>query len=108
MKAECTRQVMVPYGLVAMRTEIVCYIGWYNEHRPHSALGSRTPLEVYRALPPANEAARFEPRKYWPRRSRCASPVAPIRGRRGSRLKLVVNHIDGRQHLPVIELKRAA
>ena len=44
----------------------------------------------------------------WPRKSRCASPVAPVKGRRGSRLKLVVGHIDGRRHLPIAELKRAA
>jgi transposase InsO family protein len=108
MKAECTRQSLVPLSLPAMRSEIGRYIGWYNEHRPHNALGGRTPLEVYRVLPPANEAARFEPRRHWPRKSRCASPAALIRGKRGARLKLVVDHIDGRQHLPVVELKRAA
>jgi putative transposase len=108
MKAECARRILVPFGLAAMRTEVSFYIDWYNEHRPHSALGGRTPQELYRALPPANQAARFEPRPRWPRKSRCASPAAPIKGRRGSRLKLVVDHIDGRAHLPVVELKRAA
>jgi len=108
MKTECTRLILVPFRVQAMRTEVACFIAWYNEHRPHSALGGRTPLEVYRALPPANEAPRFEPRRHWPRKSRCASPAAPIKGRRGSRLELVVNHVDGRQHLPVVDLKRAA
>jgi putative transposase len=108
MKAECARRVLVPFGLAAMRTEVACYIAWYNEHRPHSSLGGRTPMEVYRSLPPANEAVRFEPRRHWPRKSRCASPVAPIRGRRDSRLVLVVDHVDGRAHLPVVQLKRAA
>ena len=108
MKTECARRILVPFRLQAMRAEVSFYLALYNEHRPHSALGGRTPLEVYRALPPANGAARFEPRRYWPRKSRCASPVAPIRGRRGSQLKLVVDHIDGRRHLPIVELKRAA
>jgi len=108
MKAECTRQILVPFGLAAMRTEVSYYIAWYNEHRPHSALGGRTPLEAYRALPPANGAARFEPRRCWPRKSRCTSPAAPVKGRCGARLELVVSHVDGRRHLPVVELKRAA
>ncbi len=35
-------------------------------------------------------------------------PCAPVRGRRGQRLKLVVTHLAGRRHLPIVELKKAA
>ncbi len=47
MKTECTRRVLVPLRLDAMRDELGCYVTWYNEHRPHQALDGRTPAEVY-------------------------------------------------------------
>jgi hypothetical protein len=34
--------------------------------------------------------------------------VCPVRGRRGQRLALVVTHLAGRRHLPIVELKKAA
>jgi len=108
MKTECTRQVLVPMRLDAMRREMALYVVWHNQHRPSQALGGRTPQEVYEALLPANERRRFEPRAQWPRRSRCASPQAGIRGERGAKLTLMVGSLEGRRHLPVIELKRAA
>ena len=43
----------MPFRLDEMRREVACYATWYNEHRSHPALRTRTPLEVYRALPPA-------------------------------------------------------
>ena len=39
MKSECTRRIIVPFRLDAMRHEIGCYATWYNEFRPHSGLG---------------------------------------------------------------------
>ena len=78
----------MPLRLDAMRQTIASYVKWYAEHRPHTALGGRTPLEVYRGLAPANEAPRFEPRARWPRRSACAKPVAPVQGRCGMQLGL--------------------
>jgi hypothetical protein len=98
----------VPLRLDAMRRAIASYATWYAEHRPHTALGGRTPLEVYRGLPPANEAPRYEPRARWPRRSACAQPVAPVQGRCGVQLALVLRHVEDRKHLPVVELRRAA
>ncbi len=92
----------------AIRREIACYATWFNDHRPHSGLGGRTPLEVFTGLPPANEAPRFEPRSQWPRQSRCAAPVVPVKGRAGARLRLVVSREQSRPYLPVIELRRAA
>ena len=108
MKSECTRRITVPFRLDATRHEITCYATWFNEHRPHSGLGGRTPLEVFMGLPPANEALRFEPRSLWPRQSRCAAPVVPVKGREGARVRLVVGRVQSRPHLPVIELRRAA
>ena len=108
VKSECTRKIIVPFRLDEMRDEVGCYATWYNEHRPHSSLGGRTPMEVYRGLPAANEAPRFEPRARWPRKARCAAPAVPVVGRAGVRLQLVVSRLEGRRHLPLIELRRAA
>jgi hypothetical protein len=47
-----------------------------------------------------------EPRPDWPRRSKCASPQAKIRGPCGAALELIVNCEGNRKHLPVISLKR--
>ncbi len=108
LKSECTRKITVPFRLDRMRHKVACYATWYNQHRPHTALGGRTPMEVYRGLSPANEAPRFEPRSRWPRKSRCASPAAVIKGRRGVRLDVMLSRFENRQHLPVVELRRAA
>jgi putative transposase len=108
LKVECTRRTIVPMELDAMRLEIALYVVWYNQHRPSQALGGRTPQEVYEALPPANRGRRLEPRAQWPRRSPCASPQAGIRGERGAKLSLMVGFLEGRRHLPVVELQKAA
>ena len=108
MKNECTRRILVPLALEAMRRELTVYLAWFNEHRPSQAIGGRTPREAYEGLPPANAETRFEPRITWPRRSSCAAPQAQIKGRRGARLTLVVGYLEGRKHLPVVELRRAA
>jgi putative transposase len=46
MKAECTRRILVPFGLGSMREELALYVIWYNEHRPHQGLDGMTPDEV--------------------------------------------------------------
>jgi len=108
MKSEYTRRIIVPFSLNQMRGELTCYTTWYNEHRPHTALLGRTPMEAYRGLPAANEASRIEPRSRWPRGSRCASPVVPVHGNRGERIALVLNRFENRTHLPVVEFRRAS
>jgi hypothetical protein len=108
MKNECTRRILVPLRLDAMRRELAFYVHWYNEHRPSMALGGCTPREIYYAVPPANAKPRFEPRPRWPKRSPCASPQAAVTGARGTKLRLVVGYLEDRKHLPVVELRRAA
>lgn len=108
MKNECTFRILVPLQFDAMRRELGLYAVWYNEHRPSQALGGRTPWEVQASLPSANTEPRFEPRGDWPSEGPCASPQTAIRAERGTRLSLVVGYVDGRQHLPVIELRQAA
>jgi len=107
MKSECTRRVLVPLRLEAMQAELALFAAWYNEIRPHMALAGRTPSEVYLGTRPANTEPRFEPRPKWPPRSPCASPQASIRATCGTRLQLVVGYLEGRKHLPAVELRRA-
>ncbi len=103
MKAECTRCILVPLRLDAMREELGCYTIWYNAHRPHQALNGLTPDEVYRGEASPEPDVRFEPRPRWPvdtgRDGQC---------QRAGRLHLIVTFVEGRRHLPVVELTRAA
>jgi transposase InsO family protein len=108
MKEECTRRLLIPYDRHSFQREIALYVTWYNTHRPHTLLGAQTPNEVYYSRPPACTAPRLEPRRCWPRGSPCAAPLAPVRGRRGVRLNCRVNHVQGRKHLPIVSLDRAA
>jgi putative transposase len=108
MKSEAIRRILVPLDRRAFRREVSLFVEWYNGHRPHSTLQAASPDEIYFKRPPASRAPRYEPRRRWPRGSPCARPPAPVRGRRGQQLALVVSHLGGRKHLPIIELKEAA
>jgi len=108
MKNECTRCIRVPLQIETMRRELGIYAMWYNECRPNQALGGRTPREVHTGLQPANTRPRFEPRRNWPTKSSCARPQTTVRGERGTKLSLVVGYVEGRRHLPVVELRKAA
>jgi len=108
LKNECTRRFLIPYERNALRRELALYIDWYNDHRPHDALDSATPDEIFSGRRPACRKPRFEPRRRWPRGSPCAGPQAAVRGRCGQRLELSVSYLSRRKHLPIIELRRAA
>jgi len=99
MKQECTRCLLVPLSLAAMQREVRLYSIWFNDHRPHMALAGKTPREVYEDR--ATRRRRFEPRPKWLHRLH-------RRGAGGDTFGLVVDYIEGRKHLPVIELRRAA
>ena len=70
----------------------------------------KKPDEVYRGLVPACERSRLELRTRWPRRSKCASPQAPVdaAATRAGPPELVVTFVRGRRHLPIVSLRRAA
>lgn len=108
MKDDCTRRIVVPCRRDSFRKELLLFIDWYNGDRPHTWLDGRTPDEVYFGKPAGCCAPRFETRRRWPRRSRCAHPHSEIRGRRGVRLDLHVGFRARRKHLPVVELRPAA
>jgi transposase InsO family protein len=79
---------------------------WYNESRPHTWLGGKTPNEMYHGTFPANRRPRYETRAKWPRGSPCAHPWALVRGSPGVKLALDVSFYRGHKHLPIIGLKR--
>jgi transposase InsO family protein len=108
MKYECTTRMLVPLNLASMRHELGLYAAWYNEYRPSQALGGRTPREVYDGLRPANAGPRIEARADWPGDAACASPQTAVRGERGATVTVVISYVEGRRHLPVVELCEAA
>ena len=108
VKVECTRRVLVSLRRQESRRELLSFADWYNEHRPHTTLQGRTPNEVYFKRWPANRKPRIEPRPRWPRPSPCANPQALVAGHPGDRFNLNVEHHDGRRHLPIVRLLRAA
>ena len=103
MKTECTRCILVPLRLDAMREDLACYVICYNEHRPHQALDGLTPDEVYRGEASPEPGVRFEPRPRWP-----VETGQDDRCQRAGRLHLTIKFVEGRRHLPVVELTQAA
>jgi transposase InsO family protein len=101
LKEECTRRMLIPFALDAMRAEMELFARWYNEWRPHRSLGGRTPDEVYASRTPARAGPRFEPRARYPN-------DAQLRGELGDELQLKVDYLEGRKHLPLVTLQRAA
>jgi len=94
MKYEAFARIVVPLSLRLLARELDAYLAWYHEHRPHQALGGRTPSDVL-------EAARKNLRS---RRQR----APPKRRSKMRPLRLLVSFVEGRRHLPVVSLKRAA
>ena len=97
LKDECTRRLVLPMRRRDLRRELALYAHWYNAHRPHQGLGGRTPDEVFFGHQPAREQPRDEP---------CAGQ-APVAVRQDAP-RLEVSFLQGRRHLPVVALRRAA
>jgi hypothetical protein len=108
MKTELTGRILVPTRREAFLRELRCYQEWFNEQRPHTTLGGRTPNEAYFNRRPGNRRPRVEPRRHWPRGSPCAKPWAIVAGKPGDAFAIRVDFRQGRRHLPVVSLKRAA
>ncbi len=109
LKTEGMRKLLVSYSLARMREEVRLFCLWFNGVRPHSSLGGATPDEVYFGIKPARDGPRYEPRRRFPFATK-PSKGAPkaVRGKRGVKLEVVASHFEGREHLPVVELLRAA
>ncbi len=108
MKDEATRRILIPQHRAALHRDLNAFFAWYNEHRPHTTLEGKTPNEIYLRLRPANHRPRIEQRKRWPRGTPCAVPQTLIAVQPGDRFTLQVDFQDGKRHLPIVLLKRAA
>ncbi|MCH8852720.1 MAG: transposase [Planctomycetes bacterium] len=108
LKDEATRRILISQRRKRFRAELASFFAWYNGHRPHTTLQGKTPNEVYFRLRPANQRPRIEPRTRWPRPSPCAKPRTLIAGQPGDCFEIEVGFHDGRRHLPIVSLKRAA
>ncbi len=108
LKEEGVRRWLAPVRWRTVGRELSLFADWHNGQRPHAGLGGTTPDEIYFGRLPAHHRPRCEPRPRWPRDARCARPQAPVRGRPGVRLALEVRYLEGRAHLPVVLLTRAA
>jgi transposase InsO family protein len=92
LKTEGLRPILVPLRLPAFATEVAIFASWYNTHRSHQGLAGLTPAEQMR---PARKTRRFNPR---------GDPTCRnIRG-----IELRIRQLEGRSHLPIVELRRAA
>ena len=94
MKYEAFAWIVVPMSLRLLARELDSYLVWYHEHRPHQGLRGRTPREVLGNC--AGKKVRARSTRGPPKRSK----MPPRR--------LVVSFVDGRRHLPLVSLQRAA
>jgi len=88
------------YGINDRDKELSAYTSWFNEHRPHQALDGCTPREIYEDVVPLSQARCFDPRPTCTRDQDGAVSCL--------RFTLAVTYHEGRRHLPIIELRRAA
>jgi transposase InsO family protein len=106
IKQECLRRMVVPLALGEMEAELDAYLLWYATHRPHQGLAGATPAERLAGGVPACEKPGMEARARHPLARGDPSPALRRRVRGG--LRLVVDHIAERRHLPTIELREVA
>ena len=106
LKGEMLRRLpVVPRRFAAMHREVTAYTHWDNQHRPHRALGGRTPAEVRDGGVAASEQPRWETRARYPlARGGHTRLARRVKGK----LELVVERVEGRDHLPVVSLREAA
>jgi transposase InsO family protein len=107
LKDELIRRILVPLRLSDFNDELIRYVVWYNEHRPHQWLHGRTPNEVYESRFPARDGPRIEPRPKYPSKARDGNQTSTL-AQRATNLQVVVTYLDDRRHLPIISLKQAA
>ena len=106
MKDECTRRIIVPTNQSEFEHELSLWATWYNSHRPHMALRGRTPDEIYFRKRAANTLPRIEPRLGLKHSSPCAAPHTMMAGKAGRKVDVKLTFLEGRKHLPIIQVLR--
>ena len=84
---------MVPLRLDAMLDELGCYCTWYNDYRPHQALGGRTPSEVSSPMG-THHSARFWASRVVERQAATWSCLSPCPDRDGDGVCLAEDNCD--------------
>lgn len=97
LKDGCFRRILIPVTAQGVHRELHGFATWYNRHRPHTHLDGRTPDEVY--FRRRRRRRRLEPRPGYRTGRRRDKP---------DRFTVVIEYVDGKKHLPIIELKRVA
>ncbi len=104
LKEEGLHRILVPLREADMRREFDAFACWYHDARPHQGLGGATPVRDARwakaCLRTAERRATSAiscPRASKARKKRCTRSPA-----------LVVQGVEGRAHLPIVALRRAA
>jgi transposase InsO family protein len=100
------RRILVPISRGEMIRETRLFFEWYNVHRPHMSLDGKTPNEVYFNLRAANAKPRIETRPLAKHSTPCAATRMCIAGRAGAKVKVRLEFLEGRRHLPIIKIER--
>src|SRR5512145_2571078 len=107
IKQECARRIIIPLATDLFEQELLTYVLWYNEYRVHQALRGCTPNEVYEGRFPACDKPRLDVRRLPKSKNAATAAIEPL-VEKTSRLRLVARQFEGRRHLPIVELERAA
>ncbi len=107
MKTEGLRCIIIPMTLLAMNRELAFFARWYNVHRPHQSLDGAPPAEVRDGCKPAHKVFGYETRAMHPLYGRITKRRGIERVERMTKLELIVSNVEGRQHLPIVELPAA-
>jgi putative transposase len=92
LKTECTRRILVPPRDRDFRHELALYVTWYNRYRPNQGLDGLVPFQLVDALSVSTTLNLRHPE--------VANSNIP-------KFELLVTSLEGRRHLPIIELRKA-
>jgi hypothetical protein len=86
--------------------ETKLFFDWHNEYRPHMTLFGKTLNEVYYHRHAANATQRIETKPKVKHSTPCAKPRMCIAGKAGTKIKLHLEFLEGRLHLPIVKVER--